>query len=135
MAGSIGNQNAKKLLNKEIKEKVYKSYCDWIAKGKRLDTWRYKDENITLVYKTLKKYLKDEMEFPPIHKDYAFAEGYAYWEEICDKGAINETNVNTAALQMIMRNKYGWDKKQESKEDTEDEIEMPLEERPLETKA
>lgn len=106
-----GNQYGIKLKDKEIRQLAYKSYCEHLAKGKSKDSWVFRHGEYVCCYKTFQKYLEDVSEFPPIHKDAAFADGYREWENVVEGSAkgIN-TKANTASLQMLMRNKYGWDK-------------------------
>lgn len=39
--------------------------------------------------------------------------GFAYWEDFVEAHGRGENKGVTPALQMIMRNKYGWDKKED----------------------
>ena len=44
----------------------------------------------------------------------AETKGYQRWEAIAEASATGENEkANTASLQMVMRNKFGWDKKEE----------------------
>jgi hypothetical protein len=69
----------------------------------------------------MEKYLSNDDDFDPIHKEVAWCKGYQHWEEVVSQSAIGHNkDANTATLQMVMRNKYGWDReKDESKETTE----------------
>lgn len=114
--GPPGNQHCLKLKTPEIKAKVYKSYCDHLAKGNSKRSWWFKDDEsgITLTSETLEKYLKNPDDFDPIQIKVAMAQGYYYWEQVCGDSAIGvNEKANTASLQMIMRNKFGWDKNEE----------------------
>jgi len=118
MAAPIGNNNAKKLKTIEQKEKVYKSYCQHLSLGKCQNSWYYEDDGLTLTSETLEKYIKEDVDFDTIHKDIAKAKGLAIWEDVLAKGAKCERDINTAAMQMIMRNMYSWDK--EDKDNSQD---------------
>ena len=108
-----GNQNAKKLRDHDIKQQAYKQYCEHLAKGKTKKSWFFKHPELTCTSETFEKYLEDEVEFDPIHLKVAYCEGYQKWEKVLEDGATGENpDVNPACLQMIMRNKYGWDKQQ-----------------------
>lgn len=118
MVAPLGNDYAKKLKTKEQKEKVYKSYCQHLALGKSQQSWYYEDDELTLTSETLEKYIKNDQDFDTIHKEIAKSKGFAIWEDILFKGAKCEKEINTAAMQMIMRNMYHWDRDDEGK--TED---------------
>lgn len=113
MGGEIGNNFAVKLKDKHTKYKVYKNYCDYLAKGKIAKYWYYEDETLTLTRETIEKYIKEDDDFDPIKKEIAIAKGFQIWETICEDGAKADREVNTPTLQMVMRNKYGWDSKTE----------------------
>ncbi len=50
-------------------------------------------------------------EFPSIKRFIAETKGKKYYEGVCRASANGDNQkANTASLQMIMRNKYGWDK-------------------------
>lgn len=108
-----GNQNAKKLVDHDIKQQAYKQYCEHLAKGKTKKSWFFKHPELTCTAETFEKYLEDEIEFDPVHLQVAYCQGYQKWEGVLEDGATGENEkVNPACLQMIMRNKYGWDKPQ-----------------------
>ena len=109
----LGNKNRVALKDSNVRQIAYQSYCAWIAKGKSKSTWTFVHDEYRCCYKTFEKYLDDNVEFLPQHKYFAEAQGYAVWEEIVEESAkgIN-TKANTASLQMVMRNKFGWDKQE-----------------------
>jgi len=108
-----GNTYSTKLKDKETKLKVYKSYCEHIASGKTQKSWKYMDGYLCVSWMTMERYIKEDPDLDPIHKELARSDGLLKWEEICEKSSINEIDANTASLQMIMRNKFGWDKRTE----------------------
>jgi hypothetical protein len=109
--GPIGNQKAKKLTTRELKQKAYKSYCDWIAQGKSQKSWCYESPELTLSYKCIETYMKNEPEeFPPIHKERAIAKGLSIWEDKGEEMMTSQARCQPAIYQMFMRNKFGWDK-------------------------
>lgn len=122
MAGApIGNTNALKMKTPEQKERAYQAYCDHISNGFSKATFVYKSDDFSVSYKTLDKYIEENpIEFPPIHIEFALIESQYYWEKIV-KGSAEGTNkdANTASLQMIMRNKFGWDKINQSNDKNE----------------
>lgn len=118
--GDGGNKYALKLRTPEEKQAAYKSYCDHIAAGYAKKSWDYvTSEGKSLTWETMEKYLLDEREFDPYQKKRAEAQSLKKWETVlhsCADGTNEKANV--AALQIIMRNKFGWDKKN-SNEDSD----------------
>ena len=112
MAAAPDNQNGIALKDPNIRQIAYKSYCDHIALGKSKDSWYFEHEDLTCTYKTFQKYIKNEIEFPPIKREIAECKGYQKWESIAENSATgaDKKKSNTASLQMVMRNKFGWDK-------------------------
>jgi hypothetical protein len=107
----IGNQNGLKLKDPEIRQFAYSQYCEHLAKGKSKKSWYFDHPQLRCTWETMEKYLVDEVEFDPIHKRIAEAKGFAYWEGVIEGSATGKNkHANTASLQMLMRNKYGWDK-------------------------
>lgn len=111
MGAPYGNKFAAKRLSPEQRQKAYYSFCDHIAEGYSINAWHFEDGEFKLSYKSMLTYIKDEDEFPPIHKEIAEAKSLKHWEKIVYDSArgINK-EANTASLQMVMRNKFGWDK-------------------------
>lgn len=123
MAGTIGNQNGVKLKDPDIRQMAYKDYCKHIATGNSKDSWYFEHEQLTCTAQTFDKYLKDELEFNPIHKQIANAKGYQHWERIVHGSADGSNKeANTASLQMVMRNKFSWDKKDNDAQESSKEI-------------
>jgi hypothetical protein len=116
MAAPKGNQYGLALSDPEIRQKAYKSFCDHLAKGRAIESWFYEDEENSCCWLTMLRYMENEDEFKPIQKIIAKAKGYQYWENVVAESAIGvNEKANTASLQMIMRNKYGWDKREDDK--------------------
>ena len=109
--GPYGNQSAKKSTTLELKQEAYRQYCAHIAAGKSGRSWVFKHPELTLTARTMEHYMKNEHDFPPEHLEVAKSEGFAVWEDIVSNSASGKnTKANTASLQMVMRNKYNWDK-------------------------
>ena len=109
-----GNQFAKKLDTKELREEAYRQYCKHIADGYPKDCWRFKHPEVTLTWETMEKYIKnDPTEFDPEQKKMAEIDGRKSWIQKCMDSATgaDEGKSNTASLQMCMRNIMGWDKR------------------------
>ena len=118
MPAPHGNDYSKKLKTKEDKEKVYKDYCNWISSGKSHKAWRYNKEGLTITWGTIERYLREDEDLDPIHKEVAIAESLAVWEQIgVDMITGKVQHCSPAIYQMFMRNKFGWDKDSEQKED------------------
>jgi hypothetical protein len=117
MAGSKGNQNSKgkknaqKLKTPELKKMAYEQYCAHIAKGKAKKSWYFEHPDLLMTWQTMEKYIADDRFFNPIYKEIAWCKGYQHWEQVVEDSAqgLNK-DANTASLQMLMRNKFGWDK-------------------------
>lgn len=98
--------------------KAIHKFLEWLAMGKAVKSFAYKDETDICSWSTVVKYMKDKeflnkhgLESLPEHKEYSKSMGYQIWEEECERSAKGENEKsNTASLQMIMRNKFGWDK-------------------------
>lgn len=116
--GQPGNTNAKKLKTPELKLEAYRQYCEHLARGKSKESWYFEHPDMSLTWETMEKYIKEDVVFEPIKKKIAEAKGFAMWETVLEESAKGKnTKANTATLQMLMRNKYGWDKSE--KKDTE----------------
>lgn len=112
MAGAPkGNKNAVKLKTSELKEEAYRQYCAHLAKGKSKESWYFEHPEVELTWETMEKYIASSpIEFPTIKRKVAEIKGFAYWEDVVEKSAEGKNKANTPSLQMLMRNKYGWDK-------------------------
>ena len=113
----VGNTNSIALQTLELRLKAYKTFCDHLAKGCVKESWYYDDGENTCSYKTLMAYIKESpLDFPSIQQEIAYSKGYQNWESVLSKSGTGENkNASTASLQMIMRNKYGWDKAEKEK--------------------
>lgn len=110
-----GNQYGLKLKDPDIRQQAYEQYCEHLAKGKSKKSWYFEHEQLTCTWETMEKYLEDEREFDPIHKKISESKGYARWEQVVEDSAVGANkDANTASLQMVMRNKFGWDKERPS---------------------
>lgn len=119
-AAPIGNTYGLALKDPEVRQKAYKSFCEHLSKGLSYQSWFYEDElGNGCVGKTMLSYIKDNpTEFPSVKKEIAETKGFGFWEGVLmDSATGKNKDASTASLQMIMRNKYGWDKeeKQENK--------------------
>lgn len=112
MVAPKGNKNGLKLKSPDIRQLAYKEYCAHIAQGLSKECFTFKHEGLTCTFRTLERYIAENpVEFPPIHKEIAECESLKSWEMTAHdmaKGKIR--NCQPAVLQMIMRNKFGWDR-------------------------
>lgn len=109
-----GNVNGTKLKDPDIRQVAYQQYCEWVARGKSMKSFCFEHEQLTCTYRTLDKYIEDDpIEFPPIKMEMAKCKGYNRWEQVVEDSAEGKNkDANTASLQMLMRNKFSWDKEE-----------------------
>lgn len=114
-----GNKFAKKLKTSELKKMAYDQYCAHIATGKAKKSWYFEHPDLTLTWQTMEKYISEDNEFNPLQKEVAVCKGYQLWEQVVADSAkgINK-DANTASLQMVMRNKFGWDRENTGQKDS-----------------
>lgn len=113
----LGNKNALKLRDPEVRQLAYQKYCAHLAKGKMKQSFVFRHEQLICTWETIDKYLEDEIEFPPLKKRAAIAEGLGIWEQEVEDAAIGvNEKASIPGLQMLMRNKFGWDKEDKSKQ-------------------
>lgn len=111
MAAHPGNQYGVKLKDPELRQIAYQRYCDWLARGKSKKSFTFVEGQFMCHWQTIESYIKTyPEEFDPIKKEVAYAQGYAYWENITD-GTADGSNKEACvpALNMTMRNKFSWD--------------------------
>ena len=131
MAPKKGNQHAskyEKLKNLDLLKEIYKSFCNHLADGFVIESWYFEHPKISLTSDTLEKYIeKYPDDFPPIQKEIAKKKGYQLWENVVHDSAkgINK-DANTASLQMVMRNKYKWDKIESNSQKVDSEFDRFL---------
>jgi hypothetical protein len=123
MADQFGNDYAVAIKCPEMRKRAYLKYCAHLAKGKSKRSFVFREGDVTCIYLTLEKYIKESpKDFDPIQIAAARAEGYLHWEQVVEDSAtgVNE-KANTASLQMKMRNKFDWDKRVETNQATQTE--------------
>lgn len=103
-----------KLKTPEIKEMAYEQYLNHIARGKSSGSWYFDHPDVTLSGYSMERYIKREPEFFDEERlQVARAKGYQVWENVADNAADGTNpDINSAALQMVMRNKFDWDRKE-----------------------
>lgn len=120
-----GNQFARKLTTPELKQEAYRQYCAHIAKGKPQKSWYFEHPELTICYKTIENYIKEDPDnFPSQHKNVAYAKNFDIWFEKGENMMNSQDRCQPAIYQMIMRNIHGWDK-----ESVEEKIDKEKQER------
>jgi len=114
----MANQYTGEKLNAEQKQKAYESLCEHIGNGFSQDAWHYEDEsdkNLTITFRTMYNYMKNEPEaFLPSKMQVAEAKSRRFFEDIGIRMMLGQIDkCQPAIFQIFMRNKFGWDKKQE----------------------
>lgn len=112
MPAPKNNKFALKLKTPDLKKEAYRQYCQWIAEGWSKEAFVFDHPSISISYKSMENYIRTNPEdFPPLHKEIAEAKSYAHWEKLGYQMMIGEIkNSQPAIYQMMMRNKFGWDK-------------------------
>jgi hypothetical protein len=111
------NQNGLAIKDKKLRQEAYRQYCAHLAQGKSKKSWYFEHSELTCTWETMEKYIANEVEFDPLQKKIAEASGYGRWEGVVEDSAIGRNkDANTASLQMLMRNKFGWDKQADKQE-------------------
>ena len=118
------NRIAKKLSTDELKHIAFDSYLTHLSKGKSKKSWCFEHPDFNLSWETMDKYIReDPTVFDPLKIQQAKSKGYLHWEQVVEDSADGRNkNANTASLQMLMRNKFGWDKEDQSNKTTEQSL-------------
>jgi|WetSurMetagenome_2_1015567.scaffolds.fasta_scaffold303570_3 hypothetical protein len=112
-----GNTNRLKIKTEDLQQVAYAAYCNWLAMGrdKKGYVFDYEDENGvvgSVTYLTIENYVKSQrFKLDPSQQDRAEALSYQCWEAVgiqMMKGEMEKCQ--PAIYQMMMRNKFGWDK-------------------------
>jgi hypothetical protein len=117
----IGNANRLKIKSEELQKVAFAIYCDWLAMGrdKKGFVCDYVDENGkegSVTYQTIENYVKSQrFDLDPSQQERAECLGFARWETTGIQMMTGEMkNCQPAIYQMMMRNKYSWDKEAKS---------------------
>lgn len=122
----LGNQNGVVLKDPEMRQRAFNQLCQHLAKGKSLRSWYFEEGDHMCCYSTMMSYIeKNPLEFASIKKTISEIKGYQYWESVCEDSATGvNPDANTASLQMVMRNKYKWDAKEDKSDKEPDNADM-----------
>jgi len=118
-AAYFGRKNNEKLTTDKLRKEAFKQYCEHMAAGKSKRSWYFDHPTINLTYKSIDNYIKDYPEiFDEAALEVAKTKGYGFWEKVVGDSALGKnTKANTATLQMLMRNRFGWDRRYENESD------------------
>lgn len=108
-----GNLWGRGIKDAEERQIAYRSYCDHIMQGRFKYSWTYENPatNSHWTYETVERWIRETDEFPVDQLKVAEAKGFSTYEKLLvDSASGKNTRANVASLQMLMRNKYGWDK-------------------------
>jgi len=107
------NKNACKITDKDLRQDAYKQLCKWIGEGKSYKSYVYYAGEVSVTGETIEEWARNNpIEFDPRKREIAHAMAYQWWENVLKESALGmNPHGNTATLQMIMRNKFGWDKR------------------------
>lgn len=113
----VGNTNKIKIKDDEVLQAAYDAYCGYIAsgRGQRGFVFDYETEEGKkgfVTWQTLENYLKDpRFDLDPSKKTRAENVAYQAWENSgIDMMQGKFEKCQPAIYQMMMRNKFGWDK-------------------------
>ena len=126
-----GNKDAAKLSTLELKLEAFKQYLNHISRGKTKRSWFFRHPELTLTWETMEKYIANEPSvFDSKQIEAAYCEGYQIWEQVVEDSAKGANkDANTASLQMLMRNKFKWDKQEEQKSSSTENLVNAIAER------
>lgn len=128
---NTGNTYALKLNSLELKLEAYRQYCEHLALGKSKRSWCFEHPEMTLTCISMDKYIEQEPDiFDPLQMEAAKTKGYKRWEQVVEDSADGTNkDANTASLQMLMRNKYRWDREDNVNKDTSEPLVKSMAER------
>lgn len=120
----VDNKYGGKNWSSEQRQEAYSSLCSHIGQGYDIDSWCFERDYGSISWRTMLTWIKDfPEEFQAEQKSIAQAQSKRVWEDVLmDSARGNNTKANIAAIQMIMRNKFGWDKRPEALESTQDQL-------------
>lgn len=108
-----GNKWAVKLKEPAVRQKAFQEMCDWVANGKSYKSFVFYHGDIKMTGEGIEEMSRRHPEeFDSQEKEVAHALAYQYWERILEDTATGRNpHGNTATLQMVFRNKFGWDRR------------------------
>ena len=105
------------MLAYKLEKQVFKALLDHIAEGHSVDNFYFTTDGFRIAYYSLESHIKSNPEiFPKEEIEFAKAQGHKKWEKIIFDAALGKhQGTNPLLLQLVMRNKYKWDSKEEEK--------------------
>lgn len=105
----MGNSNSVKLKDYALRQEAYEDYCENIALGYSVDCFYFQKDGLSVSYKTMQKYIRDNpIEFPPEKLSSAKAKAKAFFEALLIGIATGRIEGNMRAVELIMKFKFGW---------------------------
>lgn len=112
----IGNTNSIKLKDYAVRQEAYEAYCENIALGYSVDCFYFEKDGLSVSYKTMLKYIRNNpTEFPEEKLLKAKAKAKAFYEALLIGIATGRIEGNMRAVELIMRFKFGWKDKDNAK--------------------
>lgn len=126
-----GKKNAckfTKLKELGLLEEAYKSYCEHVAAGNSSWSWYFEHPKIKVAHESFESYFeKFPEEFEEVERKIAWSKGFRQWEQKLYKDAYTPSKeTNPAIMQIIFRNRYGWDTKTENNAKVPDKFDTLL---------
>ncbi len=111
-----GNQYGVKLKDYAVRQAAYDAYCENIALGYSVDCFHFEQDGLSVSYKTMLKYIRENpIEFPPDKLLKAKAKSKAFFEALLIGIAAGRIEGNIRAIELIMKFKFGWRDKDNAK--------------------
>jgi hypothetical protein len=100
------------------RQEAYLAFCEGIKKGHSVESFRFsKGDRRVTGPRILEWVVENPNEFDAALFQEAHAHAHEEWEGVVNESAKgNNPDANTASLQMKMRNRFGWDKKEREEE-------------------
>lgn len=107
------------MLAYELGSRVCRALLEHLSEGHSSKSFYFITEGFRISYSSLSPYMKNHEDlFPPEEIQFAETQGHKKWEKIVFDAALGKYQGHSAPLiQMIMRNKYDWDKDTRNKEE------------------
>jgi hypothetical protein len=93
-------------------QQMFNSYLEHLARGKSARSFTFRGKHLTGMYQAAESLPKNFPErFKKVDIEIAKTLGFSKWEQVVADSAVGDnTRANTATLQMLMRNRYDWDR-------------------------
>ena len=109
-----GNTLSKSKIKDDEKHLAYAQLCDHVRGGYALESWRFRHSDYPqskLSWKTMLAWVSaNPLEYDIRDYELAKIDGFWFWEKAIVNHALAIKKGDTAGLQIIMRNRFGWDK-------------------------